>query len=494
MKSKPIMIRIIITISFLNIASVCIAQTAAQEINKLNSPSLALSPLRFLASDELMGRGTTRPEINIAARYISEEFKRIGLKELPGTTDYFQTFTIELFTPSKTGALTVNNKSYNMGENIIQMSGTDISLNAPIVYAGFGLKEDLDKIDVKGKIVIAKWGANDSTSPGDGLALLETKQKLAQERGVAALIESAPREIPWEAVQQYFMHEHAEAEGTDNFSTFLINDKDSSLFKISRNQLATLSATENKQRNITAKNVMAWVEGTNAKLKDQFIVLSAHYDHLGVAEQPKTEEGKLDSIFNGARDNAIGTTAVIDAARYFAQHPPKRSILFIAFTAEELGLIGSKYFADHPVLPLKQMVYDLNIDNASYNDTTVITLVGLERTSADADIKRACDAYGLSILPDPTPGKELFSGSDNLPLAEKGVPAPTFSLGMKSFDSTIFNRYHQLSDEVGNFNLNYAMKFINSFILAAKYIADNNKQPTWTKGDKYEAIWKQLYQ
>jgi Zn-dependent M28 family amino/carboxypeptidase len=212
-----------------------------------------------------------------------------------------------------------------------------------------------------------------------------------------------------------------------------------------------------------------------------------------VAAVPKMEEGKLDSIYNGARDNAIGTTAVIDAARYFSKYPTKRSILFIAFSAEEMGLLGSKYFALHPPIPLPQIVYALNIDNASYNDTSAITLVGMDRTTADADIRKACAAYGLSILPDPIGGR-LFYGSDNLPLAEKGIPAPTYSLGMKSFDQSILNRYHQLSDEVSNFNLNYAMKFIHSYILAAENIANNPMQPHWTKGDKYEPIWNILYQ
>ena len=173
------------------------------------------------------------------------------------------------------------------------------------------------------------------------------------------------------------------------------------------------------------------------------------------------------------------------AARYFSLHTAKRSILFITFTGEEMGLLGSIYFAEHPPLPLKQLVYDLNIDNASYNDTTAITLVGLGRTSADEDIRKACAEYGLSILPDPLSGR-LFYGSDNLPLAQKGIPAPTFSLGMKSFDQSILNRYHQLSDEVENLNLIYTMKFIHSFILSAKNIADNPSKPKWIKGDAFE--------
>ena len=462
----------------------CFAQSnVVQEINQINTAKVALAPLRFLASDELMGRSTTRPEINIAARYISEEFKSLGLKECPGITDYFQIFSIKMKTPSQTGTLTVNNQTYHMGGDIVQMSGEDMDVNAPIVYAGMGSKEDLDKTDVKGKIVVTDR-VNSSTIT------------LVQEHGGIALIQRFKQATrPWDMVKQYFVNERVEREEESKLPLFLINDTAARLPDLIQNKTvnAAISITGTQLRMAPAKNVMGWIEGTDATLKNQFVVLSAHYDHLGVAKKPRMEEGKMDSIYNGARDNAIGTTAVIDAARYFAQHPAKRSILFITFTAEEMGLIGSKYFAQHPALPLKQLVYDLNIDNASYNDTTIITFVGLGRTSADVDVKRACAAYNLSVLPDPTTEQWLFDGSDNVSLAAKGIPAPTFSLWMRTFDSTIFNRYHQLSDEVGNFNLNYAMKFINSFVLAAKYIADGNKQPTWVKGDKYEAAWKQLY-
>ena len=486
----------ILIVALFSITLSSCAQTDVQEINKTNSPFVALAPLRFLASDELMGRGTMRPEINIAARYISEEFRSMNLKEVPGTKDYIQPFTIKMFTASNSGSLIVNNKTYDIGAGMLQLNGLDISLNAPIVYARFGMKEDLDKINVSGKIVVIEWGATDSTSFSEGFDFIQTKVKLVRERGAVALIERSHRDASWKSIQSFLMKEHTQwLDDAGDFGVFIVNDKDSFLPALTQTQSvnATLSAKGNLEKSIAAKNVMGWVAGTDVKLKDQFIVLSSHYDHLGVAKHPKTEEGKLDSIYNGARDNAIGTAAVIDAARYFSQHPAKRPILFIAFTAEELGLIGSKYFATHPPLPMKQLVYNLNIDNASYNDTTIITLVGLGRTSADTDIKKACAAYNLSVLPDPTDGQFLFDGSDNASLAEKGIPAPTFSLGMKTFDLTIFNRYHQLSDEVGNFNLNYAMKFINSFILAAKYIADNDKQPIWMKGDKYEAAWQALY-
>src|SRR6185295_9591949 len=119
---------------------------------------------------------------------------------------------------------------------------------------------------------------------------------------------------------------------------------------------ATINVTGNYSINVPAKNVMGWIEGADPQLKNQFLVLSAHYDHIGVAPAPKMEEGKLDSIYNGARDNAIGVTGVINAAKYFSQHRAKRSLLFIAFTGEEMGLLGSKYFAAHPTIQLERLV------------------------------------------------------------------------------------------------------------------------------------------
>jgi hypothetical protein len=469
-------------------------QNIVQQINRSNPAPVALAPLRFLASDELMGRATMRSEINIAARYISEEFRSLGVKECKGTTDYFQTFDIKMVKPGKTGTLTVNDKTYKMGDDIIQIGGENMSISAPIVYAGFGTKEELEKLDIKGKIVVTKMGSNDSSKLMEAFGLMREKKKWVEEKGGIALIEKfRPMGYPWDAVKEFFTNERPQVgSNSNNIGLFLIND---GLPVLIQNQPATaiISINDDEVKTVIAKNVLGWLEGTDPRLKSQFVVLSAHYDHLGIAKKPKMEEGKMDSIYNGARDNAIGTTAVIDAARYFALHPAKRSILFIAYTAEEIGEIGSRYFSENPVVPLNQLVYNLNIDNANYNDTSIITVVGLGRTSADAGIKKACAAYHLTAMPDPAPEQNLFDRSDNVNLADKGIPSPTFSLGIKKFDAEINKRYHQLSDEVGNFDLNYGLKYIRSFILAAKYIADNPSQPVWDKGDKYEPAWKELY-
>lgn len=245
-------------------------------------------------------------------------------------------------------------------------------------------------------------------------------------------------------------------------------------------------------RDVRLKNVISYIPGTDPRLRNQYIVLSSHYDHLGVTSSPVMEEGKLDSIYNGARDNASGCAAVIDAARYFGKHPAKRSVIFVCFTAEEEGMIGSNWYADHPLIPFKRTVYQLNIDNASYDDTTLVTLVGLKRTSEDSAIIAACRAYGLHVNSDPT-GGGLFYESDNAPLALHGIPAPTYSMGMRTFDSTITNRYHRLSDETGNMDMHYIVKWIRAYILAAKFIADEPVQPRWALGDQYEKAWKALF-
>jgi len=147
---------------------------------------------------------------------------------------------------------------------------------------------------------------------------------------------------------------------------------------------------------VVLKNILAFVPGTDPHLRNQYIILSSHYDHVGVSDSTIMENGKMDSIFNGARDNATGTAAVIGAARYFARYPPKRSVLFICYSAEEEGEIGSKYYARHPLIPLDRTVCNLNVDNAGYNTTHAICLFGLGRTNSKIDslfIVKNIDAY-----------------------------------------------------------------------------------------------------
>ncbi|WP_336514586.1 M28 family peptidase [Pollutibacter soli] len=466
-----------------------------KDINRSTPFNHALAPLRFLASDELMGRGTTRPEIHIAARYISEQFRSFGLKETPGTQDYFQVFHLPFISAPTSGSFVAGNKTYTIGKDFVQARGFASEIDAPVVFANFGSDADLTNIDVKGKIVVVNMGENNSSPVMTMRRFMDAKQKRLKELGALALVERYWHTAEdWELPRQNFRAQRPQNPLDSSLPVFIVHDPAGELPDAVKNAAtASIKVSGNHPFNLGAKNVIGWVEGTDPKLKNQFIVLTAHYDHIGVSPTPKMEERKSDSIYNGARDNAIGVTGMIDAAGYFSQHPAKRSILFIAFTAEEMGMLGSKYYAANPTIALDKIVYNLNIDNGGYNDTGRVNVIGLGRTSADADLKKATAAYGLTLAGDPAPEQGLFDRSDNVSFAAKGIPAPSYGMGVAKLDANIMKRYHQLSDEIGDIDMNYILKYIRSYILAAKLIADNPVQPTWTAGDKYEDAWKQLF-
>lgn len=472
------------------------AQTAAtKNIDKLITPGVALEPFTFLASDELMGRSAIRPEINIAARYIAERFKSLGVREVAGLDGYFQKFDMKTYSPAKSGSLTIANSTFGIGDNLLQMQGGDVNVNAPITFAGFTHDAALDSIDMKGRIVIVNFGNAANAPLREAFPATFPKITKATEKQAAALIiryKSSDR--PWEMFQHYYGTSRYLDKEEMALPVFIVNDSTDALPQaITSSSTGTLSISRAGVKNMPAKNVVGWVEGTDPKLKNEYVLLSAHYDHIGVSQQPKMENGKLDSIYNGARDNAIGATAVLNAARYFSSYPPKRSILFIAFTAEELGLVGSRYYASNSPIPLKKIIYNLNIDNGGYNDTTITSIIGFGRTSADNDMIKACAAYRLTAKGDPAPEENLFDRSDNVSFAAKGIPAPTFGMGVSRLDESIMKRYHQLSDETGDFDMKYALRYIKAYILAAQYIANNPVKPTWKTGDKYEEAARKLY-
>lgn len=240
---------------------------------------------------------------------------------------------------------------------------------------------------------------------------------------------------------------------------------------------------------VRGKNVIGVIEGSDPTLRDEYLLLAAHYDHVGVG--PATAEG--DSIYNGARDNAVGVATVMAAGKYFSEHPPKRSVILALWTAEELGLIGSGYFAENPAVPLDQIMFNLNIDGAGYNDTTMVTIVGLERTGAESIFRSSISKFGLDANPSPVPELGLFNRSDNVHFARKGIPAPTFSLGFTAFDEDIQYYYHQPTDESDDLDFDYVTKYSRAYILSAERIANENEAPFWVPGDEYEDEGVQLY-
>lgn len=241
---------------------------------------------------------------------------------------------------------------------------------------------------------------------------------------------------------------------------------------------------------VPSQNVIGLIEGTDPELKEEYLLLSAHYDHVGV----RSASTETDSIYNGARDNAVGVATVMAAGKYFADHPPKRSVLLAAWTAEELGLIGSQWFAENPPLPLKQIIFNLNIDGTGYNDTTKVTVVGLERTEAEPFFVSASETFGLEAIPSPVPELNLFNRSDNVHFARRGIPAPTFSLGFTAFNEELSYYYHQPTDESDTINFDYVTDYVRAYILSAQNIANAGEAPFWQPGDEYEEAGRELYE
>ena len=461
------------------------------DIEKRFASKDAISQFTYLASDALMGRDPIRPEMKLAYTFIAQELEKAGAKPLPGANGFFQDIPFNLSSPPTKGSVQMGDFSFSQGQNLLVLEGNSFSGTYEVVEVGFGSVEEFAGKDLKGKIAISNVGAPNKFSPNQLFAEGRAKAKRAKEAGAVALIErfNVPS-VPWQLVSGFLNRPQMGLDQGEasNLPYLWVEDLKNQLTGTNLGN-ATLAIEGKVNRKIDGKNVLAMIEGTDSQLKNEFILLSAHYDHVGVG----TPDAEGDSIFNGARDNAVGTVAVLNAARYFAKNPPKRSILFALWTAEEKGLLGSAYFANNPLLPLNQIVYNLNIDNGGYNDTSLITVIGLGRTTADFLINEAVAEFGLTAKADPSPEQGLYDRSDNVNFARKGIPAPSFTLGFTAFDDEINKYYHKAADEVESFDLNYAQLYWKSYILSAQKIANWSQKPQWTAGDKYEEVGKKLY-
>ncbi|MDF9800331.1 hypothetical protein OKW21_005594 [Catalinimonas alkaloidigena] len=476
--------------------SFLLAKAQEDQITSSIHKSEVEANIRFLASDELKGRDTGSPELDIAARFIAAQMESYGVKQVEGADGYFQSVHLLRQEPAKEAGLSYGNQSLSLMEDLLVLQGKNGELSGETIYLNFGTEEDFEGKDITGKIVVVKAGLPGVSSStgfiGDG----QEKLKRVQENGGKGMIELyKSNQIPWNLLVRYMNAERltlSEGSAEDRAMPYLlVNDPEN----IHVNAFASGSTEVDMQisgkvdEEIISQNVVGMVEGSDPQLKDKYVLLSAHYDHVGVAEGKNLE----DSIYNGARDNGIGVASIISAAKYFGQQPPKRSVLFLAVTAEEKGLLGSQWYVEHPLIPMHQVVFNLNTDGAGYNDTTVVTAIGLGRTSTDAQIQAAAEAVGLEAIPDPVPEQNLFDRSDNVNFAKLGVPAVTLAPGITAFDAEIMKYYHQLADEADSMNFDYVEKVCEAFVIAADKIANAEQNPFWKEGDKYESAGKALY-
>jgi hypothetical protein len=457
--------------------------------------------MNILAADEMMGRKPGQQGNLMAGRYIAEQFRALSLKPANGDS-YFQKVDLEVVTPPKDGAITTTEGKAEISKDFVLMSGSGIKGDYDVVHLPYAWVDktkgydDYKDVDVKGKVIVTSVGFPDSDSPQQIFSSVTDKQKLAKERGAIAIIEVFNSPMPWTNVARFFGRKStklktAASEG-DEISHVWINSAAAKILVANKISKVNLEIGARKSNDLLSYNIAGILEGSDPKLKDEYLILSAHYDHVGFG----AENGAVtpeDTIFNGARDNAFGTVAMLTAAESFAQLKPKRSILFIAYTAEEMGLLGSRFYAEHPLVPLNKTVFNMNCDGAGYNDITKIVVIGLDRTGAKTEFETATKAFGLTATDDPAPEQNLFDRSDNVSLAAKGVPAPTYSPGFSAFDAEINKYYHKNTDNPDNIDHAYLLKYAQSYIYAARLIANRTKAPEWITGDKYEAAYKALF-
>jgi Zn-dependent M28 family amino/carboxypeptidase len=513
--------------------------------------------MQFLAADALAGRETGSNEHEVASLYIATQLQALGLQPAGDNGSYLQRV------PMRKARLVQNSASFTLhvdGKNTelsypkafftgpsMQYTQTDVT--APLVFAGYGLvsKEfalnDYANLDVNGKIVVLLAGRPDSLPSEEAAHLNSLKTKLAAERGAVGVITvhtpKQEKSRPYATSLLYLTTpgmEWLQADGTPAHSypnmqagAYVHPDAAAALFskaalsledifaQLEQQQVPTgfdLGVTASLRRSssheaISSPNVLALLPGSDPVLKDEYVVVTAHSDHIGLANDLRTD----DKINNGAMDNASGVAILLETARMFATMPqaPKRSILFVVVTGEEKGLLGADYFANNPTLPIEQLVANVNLDMPVllYPFADMIAF-GANHSSLGKVVEQAAAREGIALSADPMPEQAIFTRSDHYTLVKKGVPAVFLMTGFKSKDPTqdggkiwssfFAKHYHKPSDDIPSLIKDYgAIRYDAGAVFAninyniALDIANTEQRPYWLKDSFFNGVFGQPY-
>lgn len=521
------------TLALLSLTTAASAQAPA-------GPSFSADAVRahieFLADDLLEGRDAGSRGYDIAARYVATQFEALGLKPANGTSWYQQVPFLEAKLAETPATVTIGGKRFENGKEVLlgaSRADPDLKLEAPAVFAGFGIDSpaqgfnDYAGLDVTGKYVVVLSGTPKGTPSEIGAHLSSEKAKMAEKRGAIGMItiptlEDAKRR-PW-AQRIRFAHGPSlgwvQTDGKPYSATpgiragaQLDTPAAEALFAGSRTSLKSVLAAADKKgakpkgfaltpsvsiksksnlRKFESPNVVAVLPGSDPALANEYVLLMAHLDHVGIDDDKK--EG--DKIHNGAMDNAAGTATMIEAARAFVQSgaAPKRSILFAAVTAEEKGLLGSQYLAKHPLTgpdgkPMNVVgVVNLDMPVLLYDFQDVIAF-GAEHSTLGPIVADATAKAGVKVSPDPLPQENLFVRSDHYRFVQEGVPSVFLMTGFAGegaakFQDFLKTHYHKVSDQADlPFDWNAGAKFARINYLIAREIADAPQAPRWYKGN-----------
>lgn len=482
-----------------------------------------------LASDQYQGRAATTEGYRQAAAYLVTEFRRLGL-EPAGTAGYIQ--------PVPFRARRIQEASSNLvlargGVQEVLLAGQDYYFNlnvdlhpyvdANAVFVGYGISapeaqyDDLAGLDLKGKIAVFLRGGP-SSLPSSLRAHYQTSlERLPALRragaiGYATILDPRGMDLPWERYAALSRETYlslavpgmdpgeglslsvtinpAQAEkwfqGSDHTAAEIFSlaadGKPLPRFPLAWRVKASVNA---ESLEAECQNVVAVLKGTDPKLRQEFVVISAHLDHQGTGTPVNG-----DPVYNGAMDNAAGVASLLEIARSLKAAPPRRSVLFLAVTAEEKGLLGSRYFAVQPSVPRQAIVADLNLDMfLPIHPLRILTVYGMEESTLGREVQAVAKAAGLAIQPDQEPQRNLFIRSDQYSFIRQGIPSLSFKFGYRKGSPEeelqkkwLRERYHAPSDDAAQpVNLTAAARF-NRFITSlVRRVGNQPARPRWNQ-------------
>ena len=516
------------------------------------TPDALLAHIKTLASDEFEGRAPGSKGEELSIKYIADQFREIGLK--PGNPDgtYIQEVPLAGIKSDPKMQFVVNGKppmDLKLADDFVASSArlqNEIKIaNSDIVFVGYGVVapeygwDDYKDVNVHGKTILMLINDPAVPDPKDPSKLDDNmfkgkamtyygrwtyKYEIAAQKGaVAAVIihETVPAAYPWQVVKSSWSKENFELDNPDkNMSSVQVRSwitldvakklladcgqdfdalKKSAITKefkpVALNAKANIEIKQ-QIRSFKSHNVIGKFEGADPKLKDEYVIFTAHWDHLG-----KHSELPGDQIFNGAIDNASGVSAVITLASAFpkAEPPPARSILFMATTAEEAGLLGAKWYAEHPLYPLQKTLADINIDTLNvWGKARDIEDTSFGFSDLDDMLAAAAKRQGRPMIPNPRPEKGTIYRADNFEFSKVGLPSlyigknqhlmsrsPNGALRADEYD---LKDYHQPSDEVKpDWDLSGAVQDIDLLFEVGYLVANADKFPQWKAGNEFKA-------
>lgn len=512
------------------------------EFRELISADSIRKHVQFLGHDSLQGRGTGTRGEQIAAQYIASNLEKYQLTPIGDQASYFQSIPMHGSFPLPESQLKIffDAKEYKLTlgkDYLLYKSGaqTFIPQPVPLVFVGYGIiapefdYNDYQEIDVEGKVVVLLSGepsSNDSLYFNGNdptiYSYAESKQRLAISRGaIGSILIPSAKELQYQSWQRW-VREFAFEDitlayaVTSNLSVMMNPDAATILFEranfsldqvIEMDRIGSIHSFELNlqlsfkgeflEREFFASNVIGMYEGTNSKPNNTYLIVSAHYDHLGIGQAVAG-----DSIYNGVLDNAIGVAAAMEIARAFSvlDQRPLHPIIFLFLTGEEKGLLGSTYYLDHPIVPLYKTIANLNIDGLAVNDQfNDVVGIGAELSTLGDHLKKVAEQLDLNVSPIPSQflNTESFVRSDQIAFARAGIPSILISEGLDyksmSQDQALQeaiawfeNIYHTPFDDLHQqINYDAVQQHCQALFAFCYSLANSTRPPEWRTGTPF---------